>query len=359
MLEKREQVEQLLLKIHNERGFISEDEIIDVCLEYDLDVVEIDVVCEKILSQHVILKDSITQQSEDEVFVDRSQIDYDVLYNKVVEQYPSMKHFVEEIKSIIPPQNKEWKMLIPQAQAGNDYAKNRMILMYSRTVLKQAYDFSKAYFVDLEEAFENGILGLYHAIEKYDVTSPDPFGSYLSLWIRQTMQRYCEPKYKLCRYPVHYKDKIFKAINIIISEQGSESFEEIIDYYSNDEVTQMVDDGTVYQHLLSYIDIYDEEAFLMTSDFDLDAVLSQKCVSDVLRVELKKLNLCEKEVVEKRYGLIDGQSRTLEEVGTELGVTRERIRQIEAKALRKMRQPKVLKKLSGFFNLYIGDDSIG
>ena len=90
---------------------------------------------------------------------------------------------------ILPPQSKEWQTIIGEAKNSNVYAKDSIVKMYFRTVMKQSYYYSKGNYCDFEEAFQNGVIGLMNVIEKYDVTSSELFPSYFLLWVRQNMQR--------------------------------------------------------------------------------------------------------------------------------------------------------------------------
>ena len=333
--DRKQIVEQILKTEYEKKGFLSEDDIIDIFIDHDLDLVEIDGLVDKLLNSKIIVKDTSVANNKENVdtYVDRSHLDYDALLGQIKKEYPNCANLIDRILDILPPQSKEWQTLIVQAQNGNLYARERMILMYIRTVMKQAYYFSKNYYCDFEDAFQNGVIGLMNAIEKYDVTSPDKFSAYFTLWVMQNMQRESILNGSIMRYPVHYKDQL----NILIAEASKivedDNWEDAVLILEDEFLDKAgISSSEIEKYILPYVKIPDD----LEGEDDIENLLDSS-LEVILRDKLSKLKEKEKLVIELRYGLIDGQSRTLEEVGSILNVTRERIRQIESKALRRLR----------------------
>lgn len=341
--DKKQLVEKILQTKYEDKGFLLEDDIIDVCIEHDLDVVDIDNLCDKLLHQKMIVKDFDTKIDSDDknAYVDRSHLDYDALLRKIKYEYPNCAVIIDEILDILPPQSKEWQTIIVEAKKGNAYAKDRMVKMYLRTVMKQAYFYSKENYCDFEDAFQNGVIGLMNAIEKYDITSPDLFSSYFPLWVRQNMQRESIIKGTILRYPVHYRDQL----NIIVTKAcrviEDDNFEEAVGLVEEEAKMQSgITDDEINMYVLPYLE--------MPEDFEAEdtmSVVEQDIINNMAKNALDLLRERERLVIELRYGLSDNQERTLEEVGNILNVTRERVRQIESKALRKINSSYFIEKL--------------
>lgn len=332
--DKKQLIEKILQIEYEKKGFLLEDDIIDICIEHDLDLVEIDSLCDKLLHQKMIVKDTEAKKdsNDNESYVDRSHLDYDALLGKIKMEYPNCATIIEEISDILPPQSKEWQTIIVEAKNGNSYAKERMVKMYLRTVMKQAYYFSKDNYCDFEEAFQNGVIGLMNAIDKYDVTSPDLFPSYFPLWVRQYMQRDGVIKGTILRYPAHYRDQL----NIVVSDackvMEDDNFEEAVGLVTEKAIIHSgLTDDEIYKYILPYVSIPEE----LEAEDDISNMM-QGTVKELIEGVLEPLSDREHLVLRLRYGLVDDQEHTLEEVGNILYVTRERVRQIEAKAFRKI-----------------------
>lgn len=311
-----------------------------------MDLVEIDNLCDKLLNQKMIVKDTETKRdiNDSESYVDRSHLDYDALLGEIKSEYPNCAAIIDEILGILPPQSKEWQTIITEAQNGNNYAKDRIIKMYLRTVMKQAYYCSKDNYCDFEEAFQNGVIGLMNAIEKYDVTSPDLFPSYFPLWVRQYMQREGTIRGTILRYPAHYRDQL----NIVVSDASriieDDDFEEAVSLVTDKAKLQSgLSDEEIIKYILPYLELPDD-----LEAEDCIEVMLQSTMKELVTFALETLNYRERHVLELRYGLVDDQERTLEEVGGILNVTRERVRQIEAKALGKLRYPSQIRKIKDY-----------
>ena len=362
--EKLATVENTLLQRYYERGYLLEDEVIDCCVDYDLDLAEIEAVCDRLLKRSIILRDSdinIVVSSDDvEEVYDRSHTDYDELYNIIIKEHPSSKHLVEQIKKILPPQHKECRTLLGEAKNGNKYACQRLILMYSRTILKRAYDFSKTYHCDFEDCFQNGVIGFITAIKKFDITSPENFLSYFQWWVIQSMSREYTLKGTVMRYPTHYNDKLMSIVNLMnkenmdiddvaIMEQKmieeyslSGDYEGIYEYLDKkyalvyrEEYVNLIDKKIDYNHLLPYRQIFDD---IENEDNVEDYCIEMDKRKRIREIVFRRLNSRELDVIIKRYGLYDDRSMTLEEIGEIYGITRERVRQIEAKAFNKLKK---------------------
>ena len=332
--DKKQFIEKLLQIEYEKKGFLLEDDIIDICIEHDLDLVEIDSLCDKLLHQKMIVKDTETKKdsNDNESYVDRSHLDYDALLGKIKVEYPNCAAIIDVISDILPPQSKEWQTIIVEAKNGNSYAKDRMVKMYLRTVMKQAYYFSKDNYCDFEEAFQNGVIGLMNAIEKYDVTSPDLFPSYFPLWVRQYMQRDGTIKGTILRYPAHYRDQL----NIVVSDackvMEDDNFEEAVGLVTEKAIIHSgLTDDEIYKYILPYVSMPEE----LEAEDDISNMM-QGTEKELIERVLEPLSERERLVLRLRYGLVDDQEHTLEEVGNILYVTRERVRQIEAKAFRKI-----------------------
>lgn len=344
--DKKHLVERILKTEYEKNGFLLEDDIIDICIEHDLDLVEIDNLCDKLLHQKMIVKDAETKKdvNDTDSYVDRSHLDYDALLGEIKKEYPNCAAIIDEILDILPPQSREWQTIIAEAQKGNGYARERMIKMYLRTVMKQAYNYSKDNYCDFEEAFQNGVIGLMNTIEKYDVTSPDLFPSYFPLWVRQNMQRESTIRGTILRYPAHYRDQL----NVIVSEARclveDDNFEEAVNMVSDKvKIQSGLTDEEITKYILPYVEIPDD---IETED-EIENML-QDTMKDWVVDLLGMLTDRERLVLKLRYGIGDNQERTLEEVGILLNVTRERIRQIESKAMRKLKSSKKIHSLESY-----------
>ena len=249
-------------------------------------------------------------------------------------------------------------------QRGNEQAKNDICIKNRNLVMKYASKYSKYYGnkLDIDDLEQIGYLGLMKAADRFDTSMGTAFSTYAVLWIKQTMLREIYNNGFTIRLPVHIMEKISCVIKLDneYDLQGL-SFRERVQAISYD--LQMDEDKVIeyltlnlrFRNCVSLNAPVGEEKETELEDFIEDnnnlsvedIALNSALLTDLLNV-LNTLSERESTIIKYRFGLIDGRARTLEEVGQVMGVTRERIRQIESKALRKLRHPSRSKRIKDY-----------
>ena len=270
-----------------------------------------------------------------------------------------VRMYLKEIGKVALLTQEEEIELAKRMSEGDEAAKKRMAEANLRLVVSIAkrYVGRGMLFLDL---IQEGNLGLIKAVEKFDYNKGYKFSTYATWWIRQAITRAIADQARTIRIPVHMVETINKVIRVsrqLLQELGHDPSAEEIAAEMNIPVEKVSEILKIAQEPVSLETPIGEEEDSHLGDFipDEDAsepseAASYSLLKEQLMEVLATLTPREEKVLRLRFGLEDGRTRTLEEVGKEFNVTRERIRQIEAKALRKLRHPSRSKKLRDFLN---------
>ena len=289
---------------------------------------------------------------------DEEVTDTDALADSFATDDP-VRMYLKEIGKVPLLTPDEEVALAERMSLGDEEAKRRMTEANLRLVVSIAkrYVGRGMLFLDL---IQEGNLGLIKAVEKFDYTKGYKFSTYATWWIRQAITRAIADQARTIRIPVHMVETINKTIRVsrqLLQELGHDPSAEEIAAEMGMPVDKVRDILKIAQEPVSLETPIGEEEDSHLGDFIPDEEASEPSEAasfSLLREQLEEvldtLAPREKKVLELRFGIVDGRTRTLEEVGKEFNVTRERIRQIEAKALRKLRHPSRSKKLRDFLN---------
>ena len=270
-----------------------------------------------------------------------------------------VKIYLREIGRVPLLSSDEEIDLAVRISEGDEYAKQRLTEANLRLVVSIAkkYVGRGMYFLDL---IQEGNVGLIKAVDKFDYKKGFKFSTYATWWIRQAITRAIADQARTIRIPVHMVETINRLKKVqsqLLHENGVEPSEELIAEKMDLPVERVREIMRVAQEPVSMETPIgpEEDSRLMDFIRDEDALAPDDAALKTITNEdidgvLKTLTPREESVIRLRFGLQDGRCHTLEEVGTEFNVTRERIRQIEAKALRKLRHPSRSKKLKDFLN---------
>ncbi len=268
-----------------------------------------------------------------------------------------VRMYLKEIGKVPLLSAEEEKELAMRMEKGDEDAKKRLAEANLRLVVSIAkrYVGRGMLFLDL---IQEGNLGLIKAVEKFDYKKGYKFSTYATWWIRQAITRAIADQARTIRIPVHMVETINKLIRVqrqLLQELGREPYPEEIAEKMNLPVDRVREIQKISQEPVSLETPIGEEEDSHLGDFIQDdnvPVPSEAAAETMLKEQLdevlKTLTEREKKVLRLRFGLDDQRARTLEEVGKEFDVTRERIRQIEAKALRKLRHPSRSRKLKDY-----------
>ena len=294
---------------------------------------------------------------DDEEEIELDKIDLSVPEGVSIED--PVRMYLKEIGKVSLLTADEEIELAKRMEQGDEEAKKRLAEANLRLVVSIAkrYVGRGMLFLDL---IQEGNLGLIKAVEKFDYRKGYKFSTYATWWIRQAITRAIADQARTIRIPVHMVETIHKVSRIqrqLLQENGREPTVEEVAEQMNMSADKVREIMRVAQEPVSLETPIGEEEDSHLGDFipDDDAPVPAEAASQTLLKEqladvLKTLTPREEKVLRLRFGLEDGRPRTLEEVGKEFNVTRERIRQIEAKALRKLRHPSRSKKLRDFLD---------
>ena len=345
-----------ILEIQEINDFFSDMELDSDQMEKVFDYLEannVDVL--RISNDDDDIPDEIVMSDEDDIDVEK--IDLSVPDGISIED--PVRMYLKEIGKVPLLSAEEEVELAKRMADGDEEAKKRLAEANLRLVVSIAkrYVGRGMLFLDL---IQEGNLGLIKAVEKFDYHKGFKFSTYATWWIRQAITRAIADQARTIRIPVHMVETINKLIRVsrqLLQELGREPTPEEIAAELDMPVERVREILKISQEPVSLETPIGEEEDSHLGDFipDDDAPAPADAASHTLLKEqlaevLDTLTPREEKVLRLRFGLEDGRSRTLEEVGKEFNVTRERIRQIEAKALRKLRHPSRSKKLKDFLD---------
>ncbi|HWT26449.1 MAG TPA: RNA polymerase sigma factor RpoD [Mobilitalea sp.] len=361
-----EKFRELIVFANKQKGIIEAEKVNTLISELNLDNNQIDKIYERLEAYNIVVLNSIEEEDEpsDDILLELeedsedSQSEADIfssvssamsddpvhLYLKEIGNYPLLS-LADEIE------------LAKKIEQGDENARK----LLAESNLRLVVSIAKRYvgrglsFLDL---IQEGNLGLIKAVEKFDYTKGYKFSTYATWWIRQAITRSIADQSRTIRIPVHMSEVINKTYRVsrnLLQTLGREPSEQELADALNLPIEKVREILKVSADPISLDTPIGEEDDSHLGDFIRDDTVmgpedaaSYSLLRDQITKLLDTLTEREQRVLILRFGLKDGRSRTLEEVGKEFNVTRERIRQIEAKALRKLRHPSRAKMLKGF-----------
>ncbi|MEA2020652.1 MAG: RNA polymerase sigma factor RpoD [Patescibacteria group bacterium] len=343
-----------LIKEGKEKGYVTQEEVLAVFPEAEDDIELLDDVYTIFVQEGI----DVLEEPEDEKT--REEIEEELSLDDVKNESYSdpVKMYLREIGRIPLLTAEEEVELSKRVEKGDEEARKHLTQANLRLVVSIAkkYTGRGLSFLDL---IQEGNIGLMRAVEKFDWRKGYKFSTYATWWIRQGVTRAIADQARTIRIPVHMIETINKYKKVarkLEQELDREPEpEEVAAEMEDVDIEKARQIERIRRRPASIEAPVGEEGDSRLKDFLPDEtvispedVTSQSLLKDKIREVLSTLDPRERKVLEFRFGLEDGKPRTLEEVGKEFDVTRERIRQIEAKALRRLRHPSRAKKLKGF-----------
>lgn len=349
-----------LIKSGKDMGFITQDDILNIFPKPEDHLIELDELYTSLIKAGIDVFESVSDEEEKEAQKTVTELEKELeslaviheggisdpvrMYLKEIGRTPLLK-FGDEID------------LAKRYEKGERAAKQKLIESNLRLVVSIA----KKYIgrgLSLLDLIQEGNQGLIRAVEKYDWRKGFKFSTYATWWIRQAITRAIADQARTIRIPVHMVETINRYLKLsrrLMQELGREPTPEEIAQIMEIDVAKVREIMKVSQEPTSLATPVGDDEDSLLGDFIQDTTqpspydaASRELLKEHLEEVLHTLSDREKRVLILRFGLEDGRPRTLEEVGVEFGVTRERIRQIEAKALRKLRHPSRSKKLKDY-----------
>lgn len=360
--EEKFNVEELIEK--GKKGALSPRDL-DAALEtMDFDIDSLDKLYETLEDNGIPLPGDISSAEMSEIENEVEHFGAGESMKQILEQEglavdDPVRMYLKEIGKVPLLTSEREHELAQRMAEGDEEAKSELVEANLRLVVSIAkrYVGRGMYFLDL---IQEGNLGLMKAVDKFDYTKGYKFSTYATWWIRQAITRAIADQARTIRIPVHMVETIHKVSRYsrqMLQELGREATAEEIGEKMGMSAEKVREILKIAQDPVSLETPIGEEEDSHLGDFIPDDetpapsdAASATILREVIERELHTLTPREEHVIKLRFGLYDGRTRTLEEVGKEFDITRERIRQIEAKALRKLRHPSRARHLRGFLN---------
>ena len=351
-----------------QRGFVTEDEILHTVPDAEQNIEELEELYERleesgvrVMSSDEMLKietDKISEEMEEEKATGKK--------TKAEQEVPEdassdlVQMYLREIGRVDLLKSEEEIALAKRIEKGDPIAKQKLTEANLRLVVSIAKKYvGRSHNLSLLDLIQEGNIGLFRAVEKFDYRKGYKFSTYATWWIRQAITRALADQSRTIRIPVHMVETINKYTQVtrrLVQDLGREPLPEEIAVEMGMEVDKIRHIQKISQETVSLeTSVGDSDDDSVLGDFieDTETIMpnqmaSRKLLKDHITEVLDTLTPREQKILKIRFGLEDGVVHTLEEVGQEFGVTRERIRQIEAKALEKIREHEAIKKLKDY-----------
>lgn len=346
-----EEIEKIIKDASKEGNTITEEDLGERLINYELSVEELKEVKDRLEEEGITVEPPVDEVIKDE---ELKNLISDVKVDDPVKMY--LKD-IGQAQLLTPEQEVELakKIIEGDERSKKELSERNLKLVVS--IAKKYVNRSSMQFLDL---IQEGNLGLLKAVEKFDYTKGFRFSTYATWWIRQSITRAIADQARTIRIPVHMVETIHRLSRVskqLMQELGRDPTNAEIAERMGLSENRVIEIQKIAQDPVSLESPVGEEDESRISDFVEDESIkspTDNAAQDILKTQLfqviETLTPREQKVIRLRYGLDDSHPRTLEEVGKEFNVTRERIRQIEAKALRKLRHPNRSKKLQDFYD---------